>query len=76
MKRFICLKIWPRLPNQAKRAIRVSNKTDSDDNTTIDPDTNGCVFASKDAIRDDQFEFPPDSETEASYSASIFNDCE
>ena len=29
MKRFICLKIWPRLPKQSTRAIRISNSKDS-----------------------------------------------
>ena len=29
MSRFICLKIWPRLPNQSKRALQMLNTADS-----------------------------------------------
>ena len=30
LNRFICLKIWPRLPKQSTRAIRISNPRDID----------------------------------------------
>ena len=33
LSRFICLKIWPRLPNQSKRAIQELNNADSNDHT-------------------------------------------
>ena len=35
LRRFICLKIWPRLPNQSKRAIQVlHDSADSNDQRT------------------------------------------
>ena len=31
LSRFICLKIWPRLPNQSARALQMLNTADSKD---------------------------------------------